>query len=692
MLGNPNHESDLLYGRHAPARPARSLGTALSNPAVRLMDEGTLAAMNTRRSEAESLTWPCTPLVEATPDGAQLSARPYAGLTFTAEERRRHAAIVGATGSGKTYRVALPVLAATLRDTTDSAVFFNLKGPAGTDEIREIAARLAPDTEVVVFAPTDASRSVGCNLFALAHLEGLVEHLVRFICSMVPRGSGDSSFWEQVAERMLKAALRHHEVGSLAALHELFSDPAVLHAFAKHTRDRELLQFDLFRESGSNGSTSWADIAARIAPLVSSPDVRATTSGKHEFNPATRLTSGSRFLVIVECNESDFESHARHLVGLWFSLFMACAVKAAEASGGRLKRPVSFFLDEFGVMPPIPGFHRTANLGRSRGMSFFVFLQSIEQLQVNYGTTAGAVLASLCTKVFLCSGLSVMDREFASRLAGSVHVTDWRAHQTLDPHTGEWLPSTRHEHVMTRPLVSPEDLILSPHPVFGPFAYVFPVDRPPLLAHFTAAFDVPVLADAMEKGREQKKGQRAAPLPAVLHSGHFTRITRPPLTNETRSVKASSLTGNEAYKLAWELLDQMTIAEKSHEARSWAVSLLVRHHQEPHQFLRFLQLLVQRKASLIQAHQAMIQAKTQSLAALLHYLDYMRVRDAEDAAAKSTSDSGVVFKGRTTVVRRVQRPKSSEPPPRPGCSSDRSSESDPRRLCGQGASDMLLWE
>lgn len=691
MLGDPNHESDLLYGRHAPARPARSLGTALSNPAVRLMDEGTLAAMNARRSEAESLTWPCTPLVETTPNGSSLSARPYAGLTFTAEDRRRHAAIVGATGAGKTYRFALPVLAATLRDTSDSAVFFNLKGPAGTDEIRELAARLAPDAEVIIFAPTDSSRSVGCNLLTFAQREGLVEHLVRFICSMAPRASGDSSFWEQVAERMLKAALRHQEVSSLAALHELFSDPAVLHAVAKHTRDRELLQFDLFRESGSNGSTSWADIAARLAPLVSSPDVRATTSGDHEFHPAERLTSGARFLIVVECNESDFESHARHAVGLWFSLFMACAVKAAEASGGRLKRPVSFFLDEFGIMPPIPGFHRSANLGRSRGMSFFVFLQSVEQLQVNYGTAAGAVLASLCTKVFLCSGLSVIDREFASRLAGSVHVTDWRAHQTLDPHSGEWLPSTRIEHVMTRPLVSPEDLILSPHPVFGPFAYVFPVDRPPVLAHFTAAFDVPVLADAMEKGREQKKGQRTAPLPAVPHSGHFDRITRPPLTSETQSVEASSLTGNEAYKLAWQLLDRMTIAEESHEARSWAVSLLVRHHKQPHQFLRFLQLLVQRKASLIQAHQAMIQAKTQSLAAVLHYLDYMRARDAEMAVERSKG-SDVVFQGRTSVVRRAPKPKAAEPPPRPGCPAEGASKSAPRRFCGQGASDMLLWE
>lgn len=691
MLGNPNHESDLLYGRHAPARPARSL-TALSNPAVRLMDEGALAAMNARRSEAESLTWPCTPLVETTPKGSSLSARPYARLTFTAEDRRRHAAIVGATGAGKTYRFALPVLAATLRETSDSVVFFNLKGPAGTDEIREISARLAPDAEVIIFAPTDASRSVGCNLLTLAQREGLVEHLVRFICSMAPRGSGDSSFWEQVAERMLKAALRHHEVSSLAALHELFSDPAVLHAVAKHTRDRELLQFDLFRESGSNGSTSWADVAARLAPLVSSPDVRATTSGYHEFHPAERLTSGARFLIVVECNESDFETHARHVVGLWFSLFMACAVKAAEASGGRLKRSVSFFLDEFGVMPPIPGFHRTANLGRSRGMSFFVFLQSIEQLQGNYGTTAGAVLASLCTKVFLCSGLSVIDREYASRLAGSVHVTEWREHQSLDPHSGEWQPSTRLEHVMTRQLVSPEDLILTPHPVFGPFAYVFPVDRPPVLAHFTAAFDVPAVAEAMEKGREQKRRARAAPLPPVPHSGHFDRITRPPLTNEAKPSDAANLTADEARILAWQLLDRMTIAEESHQARAWAVSLLVRHHKEPHQFLRFLQLLVQRKASLIQAHQAMIQAKTQSLAVVLHYLDYMRARDAEQAAAKSRSEPDVVIRGRTTVVRRVQRPKSCEPPPRPGCSAERSSKSDSRRLCGQGTSEMMLWD
>lgn len=206
-----------------------------------------------------------------------------------------------------------------------------------------------------------------------------------------------------------------------------------------------------------------------------------------------------------------------------------------------------------------------------------------------------------------------------------------------------------------------------------------------MLAHFTAAFNVPVVAEAMERGR-------AAPLPAVPHTGHFDRITSPPLTNETQSVEASSLTPNEAYKLAWELVDRMTIVAESHGARTWAIALVVRHHKEPHEFPRFLQLLVQRNASLIQAHQAMIQAKTQSLAGVLHYLDYMRVRDAEEAAAKSLSESDVIFRGRTTVVRRVQRPKSCEPPPRPGCSLDRSSESDQRRLCGQGGSEMMLWD
>lgn len=691
MLGNPNHESDLLYGRHAPARPARALGTAFSNPAVRLMDDATLSAMNSRRAEPDALTWPCTPLVETSTDGAKLSARPYAGLTFTSEQRRRHAAIIGATGSGKTYFFAVPVLAATLRDTSDSAVFFNLKGPAGTDEIRELAARLAPDAEVVVFAPTDSARSIGCNLLTLAQTQGLPEHLVRFICGMMPRSPGDSSFFEQVSERMLKAALRHPEVRSLAALHELFSNPAVLQAVAKRVGDRGLLEFDKFRESGGNGSTAWADIAARLAPLVSSPDVRATTSGLHEFHPAERLASGSRFLVIVECNESDFDSHARHVVGLWFTLFMACAVQAAEASGGRLRRPVSFFLDEFGVMPPIPGFHKVANLGRSRGMSFLVFLQSVEQLHINYGNTAGAVLASLCTKVFLCSGLSVVDREFASRLAGTVHVTDWRESQTLDPHTGDWSPSTRHQHFVSRPLVSPEDLILPQHPVFGPFAYVFPVDHPPVLAHFTPAFEVPALAAAMERARDEPWKPKSSQLPKVAEFGHFERLVRPPLTDGAKPAEHTTSSADEARTLAWQLLERMTLAEPSAAARTWAVALLARHHNDPSPFLRFLQQLVSRKASLSQAHLAMIHADTNSLAAVLHYLDYMRVRDAEKAALNATKGAEMVFKRKAKVE--PPAPISDTPaPPRPGCSPERRAEPDQKPLCGQGAGDMLHWD
>lgn len=87
----------------------------------------------------------------------------------------------------------------------------------------------------------------------------------------------------------------------------------------------------------------------------------------------------------------------------------------------------------------------------------------------------------------------------------------------------------------------------------------------------------------------------------------------------------------------------------------------------------------------------MVHAYTNSLAAVLHYLDYMRVRDAEKAALNATKGAEMFFKRKAKAE--PSAPISETPaPPRPGCSPERRTEPDQNRLCGQGASDMLHWD
>jgi len=90
-----------------PKRPPRDIGSPLANPEVRLMNESDLAKLDAPRSEQGCAVLSATPLVEVTPDGSRRESRPFLGLALNAELWRRGTPVIGATGSGKTYRYAI---------------------------------------------------------------------------------------------------------------------------------------------------------------------------------------------------------------------------------------------------------------------------------------------------------------------------------------------------------------------------------------------------------------------------------------------------------------------------------------------------------------------------------------------------------------------------------------------------------
>lgn len=320
---DPTLDHQLLYGDgHAPGRPRRSRSSPLASRVVRLMNDGDLARIGRRAGLPGTVTWPCTPLVEASDDGSRLESRPYAGLPMDAADRRRNTLVCGAIGSGKTKCFGEPNVAAILRDTDESVVWTNVKGPHETEVLRAAALRIDPSIEVIVFAPADPRRSVACNLLRVARRHSLLPRAASFVAEMIPRGRNDSAFWESVARKATFAAIRHPEVDSLAALHEVFVRPSNLGSFAKATGDADLLEFDSYRESGANGQTSSVDLLARLAPLCESDAVRAVTSGADGLDPGELLAGGRRFLLIVECNENEFES-CRAVLGLFFTLLFS---------------------------------------------------------------------------------------------------------------------------------------------------------------------------------------------------------------------------------------------------------------------------------------------------------------------------------------------------------------------------------
>lgn len=636
---DPTFDHHLLYGDgHVPRRPRRSRSSPLANRDVRLMGDDDLARSRRRAGSPGTVTWPCTPVVETGDDGARLEARPFAGLPMEAADRRRNTLVCGAIGSGKTKCFGEPNVAAILLDTDESVVWTNVKGPHETEQLRAAARRIDPSIEVIVFAPSDPGRSVACNLLRLARRCGLLPRVASFVAEMIPRGRNDSGFWESVSRKATMAAIRHPEIDSLAALHELFVRPSNLVAFAKATGDSELLEFDGYRDSGANGQTSLVDLIARVAPLCESDAVRAVTSGADGLDLAELFAGGRRFLLVVECNENEFES-CRAVLGLFFTLLFSCAVQAAERAGGLLPRPVSIVLDEFGNLPPIPDAGRTFNLFRSRGVSFTCMVQTLDQIHATYGAAAPSILAAFCSKVFFCSGLGLPEREYSSRLAGSIVVDGWQETQHLLPE-GVWDPVARASQSVHRPLVMPDDLLLPPHPVFGGAAYCFLVDRPPVIVHFTPSFELPVFQAAAAEVAERGIGVASDPLPPVPAEGHLAGIVgaSPPAGpprgkagtpdgfTETRGWSdARILARLEEVKAK---LDWVNTPDGS--ARKWWLEFERANGKRPAVVLRLAEELASRSATITECFLAYVYSNADCPKAVLAYLDYTRLKKAHE--------------------------------------------------------------
>ena len=75
----------------------------------------------------------------------------------------------------------------------------------------------------------------------------------------------------------------------------------------------------------------------------------------------------------------------------------------ADENGGRLKVPTYFILDEFANIGKIPDFDKKISTSRSRGISFSVILQNLDQLEAVYEKSYETIMGNCDTHVFLGS-------------------------------------------------------------------------------------------------------------------------------------------------------------------------------------------------------------------------------------------------------------------------------------------------
>ena len=153
------------------------------------------------------------------------------------------------------------------------------------------------------------------------------------------------------------------------------------------------------------------------------------------------------FLILPEENPTTF-----FLVSLFIQQFYREILSVADEYDGKLPNRVVFFMDEFGTLPKIESAEMMFSAGRSRRLTMVPIIQSIAQLEKNYGKEGSEIIIDN-TQVTLFGGFApnsgtaeAMSKALGSRtvLSGSVSRSSHDPSQSLQ--------------MMERPLLTPDEL------------------------------------------------------------------------------------------------------------------------------------------------------------------------------------------------------------------------------------------
>lgn len=97
------------------------------------------------------------------------------------------------------------------------------------------------------------------------------------------------------------------------------------------------------------------------------------------------------FLVMPE------EDNTKHfLISLFIQQYYREMLAFADEQGGRLKNKVIMYLDEIGTIPAIQSAEMMFSASRSRNISIVAIIQSLAQLEKNYGKEGASIIADNC--------------------------------------------------------------------------------------------------------------------------------------------------------------------------------------------------------------------------------------------------------------------------------------------------------
>ena len=277
--------------------------------------------------------------------------------------------------------------------------------------------------------------------------------------------SGSDPYWDDMAEMLLKAliyyliATRPEEEQNLASCAELVR--------AANKNGGSNLLSDLINQLPYDHPARMYYKSIEIAPEKTYGSILSSLQsklGKFDSKDIAELTStdtidfeqiGSRKTAVYVIS-SDTHTAYDFLLTIFFSQMIQQLYDFADKNGGRLKERTYFILDEFANIGKIPDFDKKISTSRSRGISFSVILQNIDQLEAVYEKSYETIMGNCDTHLFLGSN-SFKTVEYFSKALGEKTIGRDNISINKDKQnhrTGKSLS----DQVMARALMTPDEL------------------------------------------------------------------------------------------------------------------------------------------------------------------------------------------------------------------------------------------
>lgn len=464
-----------------------------------------------------------TYLLEENAQGDRLKPLLSQPLFLNSELLERHMLVTGTTGAGKTQKFILPLLAAAVRDPKRTVIAVDAKGGVLYHYLRTLTDRYRPGHRVEQINLKVPGRSTG-PWNPVSHIQTRADALEiahAFVTNAdvgIPStGGANELFWVNSSINLLSdllLSLKEHseEELTLARAKELVDmEPGDLMEYAENhpAKNNFYRRYPAVSRvfQGSQHVTQQcvvADLAMRMQ-LLGDEKIVESTSGKGCLDLGRVLREGS--ILILEIPEA----YSRQLIPMTnlfvVQLFSTLMRESMSTPDGKLPRPCSVFLDEFGsAVGKLVDFDCRLSTLRSRGVSVLATVQTLSQIESLYGKGAGAILEGFCTKAFFGGGLAQADARFASEMSGICTVENVTITETDEDGSLDATRTSKTRVPTPRPVLLPEEIMRPPaNALLGaPVTFFFP-NLPPFQAYLPPAYQIPELQKAMTSKHVQPR-------------------------------------------------------------------------------------------------------------------------------------------------------------------------------------------